>query len=149
MKCGNLLHSIPDQRHAYVWVTFLCTYLYRILHNERERGKTLILSVLLCVDDWEQSAIFLLYFNRETCCKIKVLIYILSWVAVWVVIIKWLSQNIQTLDHDWAKKNWLLFFLFLAHLKWRSKSAFLITCCLSSLCPSWFWLKFFNILFCF
>lgn len=55
---------------------------------------------LLCIDDWEQSAIFLLYFNRDMCCKIKVLIYMLSWVAVWVVIIKWLSQNIQILDHD-------------------------------------------------
>lgn len=28
---------------------------------------------LLCIDDWEQSAIFLLYSNRNIFCKIKVL----------------------------------------------------------------------------
>lgn len=33
---------------------------------------------LLCIDDWEQSAIFLLYSNRNIFCKIKVLIYMLS-----------------------------------------------------------------------
>lgn len=38
---------------------------------------------LLCIDDWEQSAIFLLYFDRNIFCKIEVLIYMLSWLTVW------------------------------------------------------------------